>query len=127
MVKACQVPLQDSIDKTSKFEGSLGAWNVKEKTPSGFGRRVQWSVAYKADILELRSTLGSHIASIALLLNIKSLLVSTFRAGWPPYVISLNVSSETSLTAENERTKNFKKLEAQMEANRALLEDFTAQ
>lgn len=84
-------------------------------------------MAYKADILELRSTLGSHIASIALLLNIKSLLVSTFRAGWPLYVISLNVSSETSLTAENERTKNFKKLEAQMEANRALLEDFTAQ
>ena len=29
--------------------------------------------------------------------------------------------------AENERTKNFKKLEAQMEANRALLEDFTGQ
>ena len=45
----------------------------------------------------------------------------------PAYVISLNVSSETSLTAENERTKNFKKLEAQMEPNRALLEGFTGQ
>ena len=45
----------------------------------------------------------------------------------PAYVILLNVSSETSLTAENERTKNFKKLEAQMEANCALLEGFTGQ
>ena len=55
--------------------------------------------------------------------------ISLHLSSWlaPPYVISLNVSSETSLMAENERTKNFKKLEAQMEANRALLEDFTGQ
>ena len=106
----------------SKFEGSLEAWNAKEKTPSGFGRWIQWSVAYKADILELTSTLGSLVASITLLLNIQSLMARLLSWPAPAYVILLNVSSETSLTAENERTKNFKKLEAQMEANCALLE-----
>ena len=129
MVKACQIPLQDFIDKISKFEGSLGAWNAKEKTPSGFGRWVQWSECGLQsrhpgiEVYTRKPYSFYHSASkypVADSLRLLSWLA-------PAYVISLNVSSETSLTAENERTKNFKKVEAQMKAKRALREGFTGQ
>jgi hypothetical protein len=67
-VCACQKPLQDFLDKISKFERRLGAFNAGNQKWKGFPRRIQFRVTFKDDIKELRCFLASHIATINMLL-----------------------------------------------------------
>ena len=68
---ACQDPLQHFLDRISKFEPSLGVWSKDGKTLKGVGRRIQWKVAYKEDVRELRTVLMGHTVRILLCQNIQ--------------------------------------------------------
>lgn len=72
-IKACQLPLRDFLDKISKFEGLLGIWNFKGRSLNGIGRRIQWKVAYKSDVNELRATLAGHVNVLTLHIVLQSL------------------------------------------------------
>ena len=64
----CQLPLEEFLAKISKFEAQLGVFNARYNRYKGFGRRLQWRMMYKEDAKQLRSILGSHVATITLLL-----------------------------------------------------------
>lgn len=65
---SCGRPLQEFLDKISKFQPALGTFEMKDNRFKGFPRRMQWRMMYKDDVVELRSILGSHVATINLLL-----------------------------------------------------------
>lgn len=102
-VCACQKPLQDFLDKISKFERRLGAFNAGNQKWKGLGRRLQFRVMYKDDIKELKCFLSSHIATINILLMTQA-------------------TSSISL-AENDRHEIASGLESNILAHRRLLED----
>jgi hypothetical protein len=64
----CQVPLQKFSDKISKFERRLSVANTRNQRFTGLPRRMQWRLAYREDVKELRLKLGSHVMTINLLL-----------------------------------------------------------
>lgn len=64
----CQIPLREFLAKISKFDQRLGTWNSTDQRFKGFHRRMQWRLAYQDDVKELRTKLGSHVATISLLL-----------------------------------------------------------
>ncbi|KFX90422.1 hypothetical protein O988_08209 [Pseudogymnoascus sp. VKM F-3808] len=64
----CERPLQEFLDKISKFQPTLGTFATKDNRFRGFPRRMQWKMMYKDDVVELRSILGSHVSTINLLL-----------------------------------------------------------
>ena len=99
----CQRPLQEFLAKISKFEGRLGIFNARDNRYKGFPRRMQWRMMYKEDAEQLRSTLGSHVATINLLL-----MTQTVRS----------ISA-----AENDRERLACELQTKIFAHRRLLED----
>ena len=99
---ACQRPLNDFLAKISKFDKRLSTLNTKNHQYAGFHRRLQWSLFYKEDIKELRSILGSHIATINLLL--------------------LTQTVGSIVSAENNRESSFSELEHKISANSMILE-----
>lgn len=56
------------MDKISKFDSTLSVENARQLRFRGFPRRMQWRLAYRDDVKELRSKLGSFVATINLLL-----------------------------------------------------------
>jgi hypothetical protein len=66
--RTCQRPLEDFLAKISKFESLLGTFSVTNNRIKGFPRRMQFSMVYREDVKQLRSILGSHVATINLLL-----------------------------------------------------------
>jgi hypothetical protein len=103
MALACQIPLQQFLNKISKFDQRLGITNVGDQRFRGFHRRIQWRLAYKDEVKALRTKLGSHIATISLLLMTQA------------------VSSIT--TAEHDRAEAACGLQEKILAYRRLLED----
>jgi len=67
------MPLQDFLDKISKFEGLLGVWTFKGRTLNRIGRRIQWKVAYKSDVKELRAILAGYVSVLTLHIVLQSL------------------------------------------------------
>ncbi|KAL8855919.1 MAG: hypothetical protein Q9178_007433 [Gyalolechia marmorata] len=65
---ACQRPLQEFLDKVSKFERNLGTFNAVNNKWKGLPRRMQFRIMFKEDVKKLRSTLTSHVTTINLLL-----------------------------------------------------------
>jgi len=98
---ACQIPLNHFLAKISKFDSRLGTPNAKKHQYTGFHRRLQWTLLYKEDIKELRSILGSHVATINLLL--------------------LTQTMGSIMSAENNRECLFNKLEQKISANGVIL------
>ena len=70
---ACKRPLEDFLEKVSKFDKSLGTWDAKEKRFKGIGRRVQFSLALDKEVAELRAALAGHVSTINMLLLIQTL------------------------------------------------------
>ncbi|KAH6680544.1 hypothetical protein B0J14DRAFT_648919 [Halenospora varia] len=103
----CEIPLRKFLDKISKFEGRLGTAGVRGNRYKGFGRRMQWTTMYSDDAKELRTTLGSHVATIKLLLMTQT-------------IHSLNAAEVSSKRVACS-------LEQKILANRALLEGVRAQ
>jgi hypothetical protein len=64
----CRNRLETFLEKISKFEKSLGPWKPHHGQFRGFGRRLQWSTAYKDDIAALRAKLAPKSATITVLL-----------------------------------------------------------
>jgi hypothetical protein len=78
IIKSCQDPLQKFLDRISKFDQSLGAQSVRAKSAKNLGRRVQWKLAYKDDVTELRAVLRGHVGLLTLLINLQTLFVYLF-------------------------------------------------
>ena len=70
---ACKRPLEDFLEKVSKFDKSLGTWDAKEKRFKGIGRRIQFSLALDKEVTELRAALAGHVSTINMLLLIQTL------------------------------------------------------
>ena len=70
---ACKRPLEDFVERVSKFDKSLGTWDAKEKRFRGIGRRVQFNVAFEKEVKDLRVTLTSHVSTINMLLMTQTL------------------------------------------------------
>ncbi|KAE8445214.1 hypothetical protein EG329_013586 [Mollisiaceae sp. DMI_Dod_QoI] len=100
---SCARPLQEFLDKIIKFESRLGTFALKNNRSKGFPRRMQWRMMYKDDVVELRTILGSHVATINLLL-----MTQTVRS------ITL---------AENDRAEVASELKLKIMAHRGLLEE----
>ncbi|KAL9026146.1 MAG: hypothetical protein Q9196_005144 [Gyalolechia fulgens] len=65
---ACQRPLQDFLDRVSKFDSNLGTFNTANNKWGGLPRRMQFRIMFREDVKKLRSTLASHVTTINLLL-----------------------------------------------------------
>jgi hypothetical protein len=104
---ACHRPLEDFLDKISKFESHLGAFGTRDYRYKGFPRRMQWALCYKEDVRHLRSLLGSHVSTINLLL------------------MTQTVGSITS--AENDIERVACGLESKIIAQRQILEEVKTQ
>jgi hypothetical protein len=65
---ACQLPLQEFLEKIEKFEDSLGSWSSKSRSFSAITLRLHWSVKYKHEAEALRARLTPKITTITLLL-----------------------------------------------------------
>jgi hypothetical protein len=104
---ACHRPLEDFLDKISKFESHLGAFGIRDYRYKGFPRRMQWALFYKEDVRHLRSLLGSHVSTINLLL------------------MTQTVGSITS--AENDRERVACGLESKIIAHRQNLKEVKAE
>ncbi|KAL8914321.1 MAG: hypothetical protein Q9171_001041 [Xanthocarpia ochracea] len=100
---ACQRPLQDFLDKVSKFESNLGTFIAANNKWRGLPRRMQFRVMFKEDVKKLRSTLTSHVITINLLLTTQA-------------VASISL-------AEDDRHRLASGLESKVLENRGLLED----
>jgi hypothetical protein len=100
---SCARPLQEFLNKISKFQPTLGTLATKDNRFKGFPRRMQWRMMYKDDVVELRSILGSHVSTINLLL-----MTQTVR--------SITI-------AENDRAEVAEELEKKIMAHRGLLEE----
>ena len=72
-VRACQLPLEEFLEKISKFESSLGTWETKDKRLRGLPRRLQFNMCFSDDVTELRGVLGSHISTITVLFMVQQL------------------------------------------------------
>lgn len=73
MASACERQLESFLSKISKFEKTLGVDNATDKRYKGLGRRMQWNVALKDDVKELRDTLASHVLTVNMLLMSQTL------------------------------------------------------
>ncbi|CAG8971550.1 hypothetical protein HYALB_00005446 [Hymenoscyphus albidus] len=78
---SCQIPLQAFLKKISKFDNSLGIANARNLRFRGLPRRLQWSLAYRDDVKELRGKLGSFVATINLLLMTQAVAYITAADG----------------------------------------------
>jgi len=65
---ACQKPLQEFLEKISKFESRLGTFHSANNKWKGLPRRMQFRTMYKDDVEQLRLALASHMSTINLLL-----------------------------------------------------------
>lgn len=74
-VSACQRPLEKFLEKISKFEKTLGAWQAVEKRLIGLPRRLQCNLCYSDDVTELRDALGVHMNTITVLMMTQQLSV----------------------------------------------------
>ena len=70
---ACKRPLEDFLERVSKFDKSLGTWDAKEKRFKGIGRRIQFSLALDKEVADLRAALAGHVSTINMLLLIQTL------------------------------------------------------
>ena len=100
---ACQRPLQDFLDRVSKFESSLGTFNTANNKWRGLPRRMQFRIMFKEDVKKLRSALASHVTTINLLLMTQA-------------VASISI-------AEDDRHRLASGLESKVLEHRRLLED----
>ena len=65
---ACQLPLQEFLNKIEKFEDSLGSWNTNNRSFSAITQRLRWSAKYKGEAKALRARLAPNLATITVLL-----------------------------------------------------------
>jgi len=65
---ACQLPLQEFLEKIEKFDESLGPWNTKNRSFSAITQRLRWSAKYKDEARYLRARLAPNVATITVLL-----------------------------------------------------------
>ncbi|KAL8833073.1 MAG: hypothetical protein Q9176_008099 [Flavoplaca citrina] len=100
---ACQRPLQDFLDRVSKFESNLGTFNAANNKWRGLPRRMQFRIIFREDVKKLRSTLASHVTTINLLLMTQA-------------VTSISI-------AEDDRHRLASGLESKVLEHRRLLED----
>ena len=68
LARSCHQPLETFLEKISKFENRMGAWQAKENRFRGFGRRIEWTV-YEDDVKELREKLATKLITINILLS----------------------------------------------------------
>ena len=65
---ACQLPLQEFLEKIEKFEESLGSWNTNNRSVLTIAHRLRWSMKYKDEAKALRARLAPNLATITVLL-----------------------------------------------------------
>lgn len=70
---ACQIPLQDFLQKIAKFEASMGPFSRERRVQfSVFGRKTQWTLFVNSEVAKLRAIIGAKVISINLLLGIQT-------------------------------------------------------
>ena len=70
---ACRRPLTSFLEKLEKFEDSMSPWNAPDKRLEGLGRKVEYGLTLEGDVQELRATLGTHVATINMLMLAQTL------------------------------------------------------
>ena len=65
---ASKRPLEQFLERVSKFAKSLGTWDAKEKRFKGIDRRIRFNVAFEKEVRELRTMLTGHVSTISMLL-----------------------------------------------------------
>ncbi|KAF8253177.1 hypothetical protein K440DRAFT_279586 [Wilcoxina mikolae CBS 423.85] len=68
MALTCRLPLQDFINKLTKFEKSMGPRTSRNALHT-FGRKAQWAVVMLDEVTTFRVTIAAKVASIHLLLG----------------------------------------------------------
>lgn len=76
---SCRLPLEKFLEKTQKYEKSLGLWSSSSNV-KGAKDKLRWSLSIKDDTKTLQSYLGIHLATINVLLKVHGLEQSSVTA-----------------------------------------------
>jgi hypothetical protein len=75
MALTCRLPLQDFINKLTRFEKSMGP-GISRNALYTFSRKAQWAVAMPDEVTNFRVTIVAKVANIHLLLGVHTASVT---------------------------------------------------
>ena len=78
---ACQIPLQQFLDKIQCFEASMGPFSRAKLSLSAAGRKAQWALFLSNEVNKLRAMVAAKVLSLNLLLGIHLSYVSPSKKG----------------------------------------------
>jgi len=69
MALTCRIPLQEFVEKLTKFENTMGVFSKSSNgSLKAFGRKSQWALVMGEEVAKLRTAIGAKVLSINLLL-----------------------------------------------------------
>jgi hypothetical protein len=75
MALICRLPLQDFINKLTRFEKSMSP-GISRNALYTFSRKAQWAVVMPDEVTNFRVTIAAKVASIHLLLGVHTASVT---------------------------------------------------